>query len=138
MMPRGRFLHLIAVVVALAGATALGVSAGHAATAGDTASRPPFSGSAAAGGVRATLAVPEAPVTNTPVDGGGPTAQVQVDSLGTSTGYAAFPDPGQLVVSIPGLAVGLLSGGPGGVPIPSPPPYPFAVSSDPTSNPEAS
>ena len=99
-----------------------------------------FSGSAAAGGIRFTLTVPGAPGTDTPLDGGGPTAQVAVDSIGSSTGYAAFPDPGQFIVSIPGLGAGLLAGGAAGLPpikLPSPPNYPFFVSSDASNNPEA-
>src|ERR1700730_17212281 len=107
-----------------------------------TVAQPPaFSGSAAAGGVRVTITVPGAPGTDTPVDGGGPTAQVAVDSIGTSTGYAAFPDPGQFVVSVPGLVVGVLAGGVGPVPpiaLPSPPNYPFFVQSDASNTPEAS
>jgi hypothetical protein len=51
--------------------------------------------------------------------------------LGTSTGYAAFPDPGGLVISAPGLVAGLLQS-----PI-SPPQYPLFVSSDATTNPSA-
>lgn len=100
-----------------------------------------FSGSAAAGGVQITITVPEAPVTNTPIDGGGPTAQVVVDSIGTSGGYAAFPDPGQFTVGIPALAVGVLAGGAGGLPpldLPSPPNYPFFVQSDSETAPEQS
>lgn len=130
----GRLLAALAVV----GLVVLPfASSGHAQPA---VSPPAFSGSAAAGGVRATLNVPGAPATDTPMDGGGPTAQVAVDSIGTSTGYAAFPDPGQFLVSIPGLAVGLLAGGAGGLPpikLPSPPNYPFFVQSDASNVPEA-
>jgi hypothetical protein len=106
-----------------------------------TTNPPAFSGSAAAGGVRVTVSVPGAPVTDTPVDGGGPTAQVAGDSLGSSTGYAAFPDPGQFVLSVPGLALGLLSGGVAGLPpvkLPSLPNYPLFVSSDASTAPQAS
>jgi hypothetical protein len=106
-----------------------------------SAAPPAFSGSAAAGGVRVTVNIPGAPATDTPVDGGGPTAQVAVDSIGTSTGYAAFPDPGQFAVSIPGLAVGLLAGGVAGLPpikLPSPPNYPFYVATDASNTPEQS
>jgi hypothetical protein len=102
-------------------------------------SAPAFSGSAAAGGVRVTLIAHGFPATDTPVDGGGPTAQVAVDSIGSSTGYAAFPDPGQFAVSVPGLVVGLLAGGAAGLPpvkLPSPPGYPFYVSSDANNNPD--
>lgn len=108
---------------------------------GDGTASPTFAGMAAAGGVRMTLTVPGAPGTDTALDGGGPTAQVVVDSIGSSTGYAAFPDPGQFIVSLPALAVGLLAGGAGGLPptqLPSPPNYPFFVQSDATNDPEVS
>jgi hypothetical protein len=114
-------------------------SAGRAQTA--TAPAIAFTGSAAAGGVHASIHVPSFPVTDTPVDGGGPTAQVAVDSIGTSTGYAAFPDPGQFALSVPGLVVGLLAGGAAGLPpikLPSPPGYPLFVASDAGNAPEQS
>jgi hypothetical protein len=81
------------------------------------------------------------PLTDTPAEGGGPTAQVAVESAGTSQGYAAAPDPGPIVIAGPGLAAGVLGGGvPGIVPptkVPTPPGYPFSVSSDAASTPEA-
>jgi hypothetical protein len=93
-----------------------------------TAAAPPaFNGSSSALGVRMTVTIPGAPVTDTPIDGGGPTAQVAVDSIGSSTGYAAFPDPGGLAISAPGLIAGLVTSPHG---LPSPPNYPFYVSSD--------
>jgi hypothetical protein len=67
------------------------------------------------------------------VDTGGPTAQTVLTSFGTSDAYAAFPDPGQTVVSAPTLLQGLLSGGTSGLPpinIPPPPSYPFFVDSE--------
>ena len=93
---------------------------------------PAFSGSAAGYGVQAVTTIPNAPLTNTPVDSGGPTAQVAVNSIGSSTGYAAFPDPGQAVVTLPGTVAGLA-----GAPV-SPPSYPFYVQSDANSSPRAS
>jgi hypothetical protein len=63
-------------------------------------------------------------VTDTPGDGGGPTAQAALDSIGSSTGYAAFPDPGGVIVSIPGLAAGFSGGAVPNVP------YPLYVASD--------
>src|SRR4051794_1304499 len=94
----------------LVGGTAVSwcATATFAATDVDAAHSTPFAASAAASGVRMTVVLPDAPVTDTPVDGGGPTAQVALSSLGTSTGYAAFPDPGGLVISAPGLVAGLL------------------------------
>lgn len=101
----------------------------------------PFSGSADASAVRLTVTIPGAPLTDTPVDGGGPTAQVVADSIGTSTGYAAFPDPGRFTTTIPGLVSGLLASGLAGLPpiqAPSLPDYPFYVSSDASTAPDAS
>ena len=92
-----------------------------------------FAGSAAADGVRVTTKASGVPLTDTPVDGGGPTAQVVADSIGTSKGYAALPDPGPLAVAGPGLVAGVLgSGAPAAVPQ-----YPFFVASDPATKPEA-
>lgn len=99
-----------------------------------------FSGSASASGVIMTVTVPGAPATDTPIDGGGPTAQVAVSSLGSSAGYAAFPDPSQFFVSLPALAQGVAAGGAGGLPpatLPNIPPYPFSVSSDVNTTPSA-
>lgn len=93
-----------------------------------------FEGSAAAHGFRVTGTVPGAPATDDPIDSGGPSAKAALNSIGASTSYAAFPDPGVLVVTGPGLVAGLLAGGAFGLPpieLPaSPPDYPFFVSSD--------
>lgn len=103
-----------------------------------------FHGSAAAYGVRVTYIVNGAPLTNTPFDGGGPSAQAALDSgLGSSTGFAASPDPGPLFASGPGLAAGAIGGGvPGVVPplpgLPAAPEYPLLVRSDAGTNPTVS
>lgn len=103
-----------------------------------------FHGSAAAYGVRATYIVNGVPLTNTPFDGGGPTAQAAVDSgVGSSTGYAASPDPGEFFAAGPGLAAGVIGGGvPGVLPpitgLPAPPEYPLLVRSDAGTNPAVS
>jgi hypothetical protein len=102
---------------------------------------PGFSGSAAASGVRITMKSSNIPFTDTPIDAGGPTAQVVADSGGTSQGYAAVPDPGPIVIGGPGLLAGVLAGGvPGVVPptkLPQEPPgYPFYVQSDAGAAPE--
>jgi hypothetical protein len=97
-----------------------------------------FSGSSDGFGVNLTVTVPGAPITNTPVDSGGPTAQADLTSFGTSEGYAAFPDPGQTVISLPGLAEGLLGTGLAGLPpvsLPQLPSYPFFVQSEAGSEP---
>ena len=92
-----------------------------------------FAGSSDAFGVNMTVTVPGGPITSTPVDSGGPTAQSELTSFGTSIGYAAFPDPGETVISAPTLLQGLLSTGLSGLPpisIPQPPPYPFYAQSE--------
>jgi hypothetical protein len=124
-----------AVGVALVGAPEfVGASEGDDAT-------PGFSGSAAASGIRFTMKMSNLPFTDTPIDAGGPTAQVVADSGGTSQGYAAVPDPGPIVIGGPGLLAGVLAGGvPGAVPptkLPQEPPgYPFYVRSDAGAAPE--
>ncbi len=84
-----------------------------------------YSGTAAADGLRASVLADDYILVDRPVDAGAPTAQAQLDSSGTSVGYAALPDPGELVRVAPGLAASLL----GGVVVPA---YPLiAASSDP-------
>ncbi|HEV7536950.1 MAG TPA: hypothetical protein VGP90_15015, partial [Acidimicrobiia bacterium] len=89
-----------------------------------------FSGEATASGVRVTVTAKDAPVTSTPFDAGAPTAYAQLDTIGGSNGYAAFPFPGTVFQSGPGLAVGLLNQS--GLPVPSPPGFPNYVASDST------
>jgi hypothetical protein len=83
-----------------------------------------FEGVAAADGIRVGLRAPNAPVTDTPVDSGGPTAQALLNSSGTSRAFASHPYPGEAVVTGPGTVAGFTGGQV------SPPAYPFAVSSD--------
>jgi hypothetical protein len=104
-----------------------------AASAADRAQVQPFRGIADASGMRVTMKLAGATVTDTPLDGGGPTASAIADSTGGGLSYAAFPDPGQFYVGAPSLATGLLSLGAGGLPplpVPSLPQYPFAVQAD--------
>jgi hypothetical protein len=103
---------------------------------------PSFSASASADGVRATVDLPGGPLADKLVDVGGPTAQVAVSTLGTSTAYAALPDPGQVVNSAPGLVVGLLNQGAYGLP-PIPVPSlnftnPLLINTDASSKPDGS
>ncbi len=128
---RGRRVVRI-VLAGVVGAVALGASlrvdAQEAAT-----EVPAFDASAAADGVRVRLEVPGAPLTARLVDVGAPTAQAAATSIGTSRGFAALPDPGELVQSAPGLAVGLFGQGAGGLPpiaLPTLPEYPLRVVSD--------
>lgn len=120
---------VVATVLSWCAATSLAASGTPSARAADAGI---FAAKAAASGVRMTVEVPNAPATDTPVDGGGPTAQAALSSVGESIGFAAFPDPGGLVISAPGLFAGL-----SGAPV-SPPEYPLFVSSDSTTRPQAS
>jgi hypothetical protein len=116
------------------------LSIARAATVDDPANSQPFRGVADASGMRITMKLAGATVTDTPLDGGGPTASAIADSAGGGMSYAAFPDPGQFYVGLPGLATGLLSVGAGGLPplpIPSLPQYPFAVQADPNTGHQA-
>jgi hypothetical protein len=113
-------------VLALSGAVIASVSRPSSAQ----STGPAFSATAAADGVRLSVTFKGAPVTDNPVNAGFPTAQVQADSLGTGEAYAAFPDPGTLAQTAPGLVVGLLGQGGNGLPpihLPSPPGYPLSV-----------
>jgi hypothetical protein len=81
---------------------------------------------AAADGVRVTWTVPNFAVIDSPVDGGGPSAQARLDSLGASTAFASLPYPGDAFVGLPGLLAGFTG-------LPAAPAYPFYVhSSHPT------
>jgi hypothetical protein len=94
-----------------------------------TEAPPAFSATAAADGVRLSMTVPNAPGTNTPIDGGGPSAQATVSSLGASSAFASLPYPGDLPVRLPGLLAGV---GVAGVPQ-----YPFYAASDHPTAPDA-
>jgi hypothetical protein len=102
---------------------------------------PTFTGSAGGKSLAVTLEGSGFPVTDTPVDVGGPTAQVDLDSIGGSSGYAALPDPGQFVTTLPSLANGLFANGAGGLPpttLPVTAKYPFFISSNASSGPAQS
>lgn len=98
-------------------------------------SPPGFQSTASAFGVLVSADLPGAPLTDTPLDSGGPSGEASLDSLGEGVGYAAFPDPGQFVISLPGLVAGLLSTGAAGLPpihLPQLPAYPFEVTANST------
>jgi hypothetical protein len=97
-----------------------GLGAGPAAAGGFGAS---FSALASADGVRVTFTVPNGGLADEVADGGGPSVQARIDSLGTSKAFASFPYPGDTIANLPGL-VRTLSGG---VPAPD---LPFFVQSD--------
>jgi hypothetical protein len=97
------------------------LGAGTLATGADAAEGGAFTATAAADGTRMIVTIRNAPLTDSPVDGGGPSAQAQLDSSGTSTAFASAPYPGNTAVNLPGTAAGF------GVPgVPS---YPFYLQS---------
>lgn len=67
---------------------------------------PGFLGVAAADGVRVAVVVEHFLVVSNIVDAGGPAAQALVDSLGDSKAYAAYPYPGEVVLTARGLSQG--------------------------------
>jgi hypothetical protein len=133
---------LRAVALSTAGAGVLAVALGSStAGASEPVNLAPFTAAASASSAHMTISDPDVNlVTPTPVDGAGPAAQALLTATGDSSGYAGFPDPGQFIVSAPGLGTGLLQQGAGGLP-PLPvtiPAYPFAVSTSFPTQPEAS
>lgn len=86
-------LALLGVVVLAGGARA-------------TAEGGAFTATAAADGTRMTVTIRNAPLADSPVDGGGPSAQAQLSSSGTSTAFASAPYPGDTAINLPGTAAG--------------------------------
>lgn len=80
-----------------------------------------YSAAATADGVRVTMTLPAAPLSNTVADVGGPTAQAVLDSNGASQAFASFPYPGANLAVAGGLVKGASNGQ---VPAPD---YPFYV-----------
>lgn len=103
-------------------------------TASATAQTSPagFSAIASATGASVAVVAPGLTVVDTIVDLGGGVAQAEVNSLGVSQAFAASPDPGELVLTGPGLIAGL-----SGLPFPNPEQPTVARSSYP-SQPQAS
>ena len=62
-----------------------------------------YQASAGADGARLSVTIPGATVVDQVIDGGGPTAQAAVSSLGGSSALAAQPYPGELAIIGPGL-----------------------------------
>src|SRR5438445_3161714 len=85
---------------------------------------------ASAEGVRFSFGAPGFVAVDTFIDGGGPVSQSVIDGLGNSRAFASLPYPGDLAISGPGLLAGLTG-------LPSPPPYPFYVSSSHPTTPES-
>lgn len=64
-----------------------------------------FDAAASGDGLRLSVTSQEAPLSPTPIDKGGPTAQA-VSELGAPNAFAAFPYPGELILVAPGLIGG--------------------------------
>ena len=90
-----------------------------------------YQASAGADGARLSVNIPGATVVDQVIDGGGPTAQAAVSSLGGSSALAAQPYPGELAIIGPGLGASLIGA-------PQPPAYPFVAASRYPSAPEQS
>jgi hypothetical protein len=90
-----------------------------------------YQASAGADGARLSVTIPGATVVDQVIDGGGPTAQAAVSSLGGSSALAAQPYPGELAIIGPGLGASLIGA-------PQPPAYPFVAASRYPSAPEQS
>lgn len=109
-------------------ATAIGC-AGLAATATTSSAATSFRATATATAVTAQVSNPDQFPLGATVEMSGETAQAVTDQLGTSTGFASFPYPGDFVVGAPGLVAG--AGGP------SLGDYPLYVKSDRDTKPHA-
>ena len=130
--PRTLALAGLLALVAGAAAPAGALGAARAATSTPTttaaspasggASTGTFSGTAVADAVRVNVSIPNYLLIQDFVDGGGPSAQAVLDSLGVSKAFASFPYPGELGVSATGL-VSILTGF-------SLPSYPLIANSD--------
>ena len=113
-----------------AGRPVLGVATGVAGGAEAPAAPTSYEAVASAEGVRFSFGAPGFVAVDTFIDGGGPVSQSVIDGLGNSRAFASLPYPGDLAISGPGLLAGLTG-------LPSPPPYPFYVSSSHPTTPEA-
>lgn len=86
----------------------------------DTVTARSWAAVAAADGVRVAVVVNDFLVVSNVVDAGGPSTQAVVNAFGDSRGYAAFPYPGEIVLTAHGLSQGAA------------PKYPLIAQSDPT------
>ena len=82
-----------------------------------------FSATAASDAFRLQYEIPKFLAVERFVDGGGPTAQAQLDSLGTAQAFSSFPYPGDLAVNGPGL-IAIFTG------FPFPMTYPLYIEAD--------
>lgn len=117
-MNRRRAFALL-VVTGAAAAAPIAAAAAPLRSASDTAPRS-WAAIAAADGVRVAVVVNDFLVVSNVVDAGGPSTQAIVNAFGDSRGYAAFPYPGEIVLTAHGLSQGAA------------PKYPLIAQSDPT------
>ena len=117
-MNRRRAFALLAVTGAAA-AVPIAAAAAPVRSASDNAPRS-WAAVAAADGVRVAVVVNDFLVVSNVVDAGGPSTQAVVNAFGDSRGYAAFPYPGEIVLTAHGLSQGAV------------PKYPLIAQSDPT------
>lgn len=115
--------------VGLIGAAVLGVATDVAQSQEAPAQPTSYEAIASAEGFRFSFGAPGFVAVDTFIDGGGPVSQSVIDGLGNSRSFASLPYPGDLAITGPGLVAGLTG-------LPSPPPYPFYVSSSHPTAPE--
>lgn len=118
-MKRRRALPLLATIGAVA-AVPLAAAAAPTRPATDSTRSGSWAAVASADGVRVAVVVNDFLVVSNIVDTGGPSTQVIVNAFGDSRGYAAFPYPGEIVLTAHGLSQGAA------------PKYPLIAQSDPT------
>lgn len=121
-MRRGALIAAAIGLLALVATTPAHAAASQASSTVASAPRGTFSATASADVVRANLAIPNYLLIKDFVDGGGPSAQAVMDSLGTSKAFASFPYPGETGVAATGLISTLT-----GLSLPT---YPFVATSD--------
>ena len=119
----------VAGAAGLLAAAVLGVASGVAQGEEAPAQPSSYEAVASAEGFRFSFGAPGFVAVDTFIDGGGPVSQSVIDGLGNSHAFASLPYPGDLAITGPGLLAGLTG-------LPSPPPYPFYVSSSHPTAPE--
>jgi hypothetical protein len=88
-----------------------------------------YNASASADPVRVLTTIANFPATKSPVDSGGPSAQVTLSTTTGGTAYSAAPDPGSFFTSLPTIGAGVAAQN--GLDFPfNVPPYPFAIRAD--------
>lgn len=114
--------RLLAFAAAFAVATAVPLAAAEALirTSADAAAPRSWAAEAAADAIRVQVVINDFLVVSNIVDVGGPSAQAVVNAFGDSHAYAAFPYPGDIVLTAHGLSQGAA------------PKYPLIAQSDPT------